>query len=187
MTMHTVVFNFKIFGLCLVTCLCVNAEVPITPQFKNYAHLLKISPFEIKINQMVEQIDQPQVRTDYFLRGLSKLEKGWMIVIVDRKKPKVNIIIKQGEKSSAEIELVNVIQNKEDYKLTTATLKVSNQEMTIGYNKAELDSAFQQQTNTPVANSPQTTENQTNHTQSQATKNPPVNASEKKEPTVPEP
>jgi len=140
-------------GGILFGSLVANAEIPKTPEFKNYSHLLQRSPFEIKINQMVEQLDKPQVRMDYFLRGVTKLESGWMIVIVDRKKPKENIIIKQGANKNSEMKLLDVIQNKEDYKLTLAKLKIGSQEMTIGYNKAELQRAFQQ-SNKPATPTP---------------------------------
>lgn len=84
------------------------------------------------------------MRQNYFLRGVTKLESGWMIVIVDRKVSKGNIILKQGVEHSSGIQLMDVIQNKKDYKLTEAKLKIGQKEMTIGYSKTELLGVLQQ-------------------------------------------
>ncbi len=127
-----------ISGFSILVSTSVMAEIPQTPHYNQFSHLLKNSPFEIKLNEMVKVVDKPQVRMDYFLRGVTKLQSGWMIVLVDRKKPKENIILKQGLHHSSKILLVDVIQNNDDYKLTTARLKLGTQQMTVGYNTSEL-------------------------------------------------
>ncbi len=116
----------------------VKAEIPQTPNFKDYAHILDRSPFIIKINEMVKPVNKPKAQVDYYLRGVTKLESGWMIILADRKKPKLNIILKQGQKHSSDIELIDVLQNKDNYKLTEAKLKFKAEKLTVGYSPTEL-------------------------------------------------
>jgi len=141
-----VLFASSSFMLNSVTITCllfftsvfaVKAEIPKNPKFQDYAYLLNKSPFEIELSQIVEKVT-PKKEIKYYLRGVTKLEDKWMVFIADRKKPKDMITLKQGQKNSADIELINVMQKDGDYKLTLATIKVNGQEMSIGYNLNEI-------------------------------------------------
>lgn len=136
--MPIIKFPTAVAGSFLLISLSMKAEIPQTPEFANYAHILERSPFLIKTNEMVQPVHKPKVKINYFLRGVTKLEGGWMIILADRRKPKENIILKQGIKNSADIHLVDVIQDTKDYKLTKANLKIGSELVTVGYNSAEL-------------------------------------------------
>ncbi len=126
----------------------VKAEIPKLPEAKDYANLLKRSPFGIKPVKKVEKVTLPDEKSepdpepkpskDYELRGVTKLQDKWMVVVVDKKNPTKNIIIKQGSNSGARPELIGVTQDIDNYELTTATLKLEGQLVTVNYNKESL-------------------------------------------------
>lgn len=134
-------------GVFNLSTFLVRAEIPETPEFKDYANLLEKSPFKIKAEKKVEKVvkvappkpePEPESSKDYELRGVTKLQDKWMIVMVDVKEPTKNIIIEQGSGSDSDLKLVDVTQNVDDYKLTSATLKVGDQVIMINYNEESL-------------------------------------------------
>lgn len=140
-------------GVFSLSTFFVNAEIPKTPELKDYAKLLERSPFKIKAVQKVEIVEkvtpsepepEPEPSKDYELRGVTKLQDKWMIVMVDVKKPTENIIIKEGSTNGSNLQLVGVTQNVDDYGLTTATLKVGDQRITINYNKESLAANYKE-------------------------------------------
>ena len=68
------------------------AEVPQQPQFRDYAHLLKRSPFTIKVNKVVKRATEKKKPANYFLRGVTKFGDKWTAIIFERNKPKENIV-----------------------------------------------------------------------------------------------
>lgn len=140
-------------GVFSLSTFLVNAEIPKTPEFKDYANLLERSPFKIKAVKKVEKVEEvkppepepePTPSSDYELRGVTKLHDRWMIVMVDVKEPTKNIMIKQGATNGSNLELVGVTQNVDDYKLTSATLKVGDQVLTINYNQESLAANYKE-------------------------------------------
>jgi len=113
------------------------AEVPQQPQFRDYAHLLKRSPFTIKVNKVVKRATEKKKPANYFLRGVTKFGDKWTAIIFERNKPKENIFLKEGS-SSKGVKLITVSQHKENYKLTKAEIEVDSETISIGYRLDEL-------------------------------------------------
>jgi hypothetical protein len=145
-------------GVFILSTFLVKAEIPETPEFKDYANLVERSPFKIKAEKKVEKVappeqkpeqkpepePEPEPSKDYELRGVTKLEDKWMIVMVDVKEPTKNIIIEQGSGSDSNLKLVDVTQNVDKYELTSATVKVGDQVITINYNKESLAANYKE-------------------------------------------
>jgi len=125
-------------SLIISLCAQVNAEIPKPPKFEDYAHLLRRSPFTIKVNKVVKAAVKPEKRVNYFLKGVTKLGDKWKATIVDRNEPKQHIFLRQGDLTKSGLKLVEVIQNKENFKLTKITIEANSESLTVGYRLDEL-------------------------------------------------
>ena len=136
---------FAVMFLSVFSVLVSHAEPPKTPEYRDYAHLVNRSPFVIKKQEVaIEAV--PVQDQNWYLRGVTKFDTGWLVVLVDRKKPKESVLLRQGEKHVSGLELIGVMQNKEDYTKTLVKLRAGSRQFTVGYNPVELKNA----TKTPV-------------------------------------
>lgn len=126
--------------LGMFSVLVSHAEPPKTPEYKDYAHLANRSPFIIKKPEIAVEIT-PVKDQNWYLRGVTKFDTGWLVVLVDRKKPKESVLIRQGQKHVSGLEVIEVMQNKEDYTKTLVKLRAGTRQFTVGYNPVELRNA----------------------------------------------
>ncbi len=114
----------------------LHASAPESPQMQDYEKLLERSPFIIKKPAAAPVV---KVNTSLTLRGVAALNDGWYVVVVDRKNPKQNIILREGRPANANgIRLVKVNQDKTDYNKTTVVVMSGGRSLTIGYNSADI-------------------------------------------------
>jgi hypothetical protein len=128
-----------LFSLVLITAL--TAAAPKLPSMNDYKVLLNRSPFIIK--KSVQKAPEVKVNTSLTLRGVAELEDGWYVVVVDRKKPDQNIILREGQPANAEgVKLVRVNQKASDYKKTTVIVSSGGRQLTITYNDADIQKSI---------------------------------------------
>lgn len=116
----------------------LRAEIPEPPKFEDYRNLLKRSPFTRKASKIVKTVAKPEETTNYFLRGVIKLDDKWSAIVVDANDPKKNIRLRQGDESKSGLKLIDVLQSKTNYKETKVTIANGTKPITIGYRLEEL-------------------------------------------------
>ncbi|MFC5050017.1 hypothetical protein ACFPK9_05275 [Rubritalea spongiae] len=119
----------------------VSAAPPKSPSINEYQALLLRSPFIIKKPEV--KTPEVVVNSALALRGVAALDDGWYVVVVDRKNPNQNIILREGEAANDQgLRLVRVNQNKSDYNKTTVQVMSGGRTQTVGYNPADIQKSI---------------------------------------------
>lgn len=139
--------------LALLT-LGLEAALPKDPSMIDYSPLLSRSPFQIKKPPVITRA--PIINNSLTLRGVSMFDDGWFVTVVDRKSPKERIFLREGAaENSKGLMLIKVDKNADDYLKTTVIVKNGGQQITIGYNSADIKSSLTKATK--VTSKPRTT------------------------------
>jgi len=126
--------------LALLT-LGLEAALPKNPSISEYSLLLGRSPFKIK--KQVLNTPEIIINDSLTLRGVSMFDDGWFVTVVDRKKPKERIFLREGAaENSKGLKLIKVDKNADDYLKTTVIVTNGGRQMTIGYNSADMKSSI---------------------------------------------
>lgn len=111
--------------LCLLLSLAVSgvglcAEVPRKPVLSKYQDLWKDSPFTAKPEGSTASVYNPL--QDYVLLGVSPIEQGYRVTMINRKRPNDRRLIVESHRPVQGIEIQEVIRKQGDPLATTVRL-----------------------------------------------------------------
>ncbi|MGJ8671573.1 hypothetical protein [Rubritalea sp.] len=149
MKIHQILITFS-----WVLCGQLFADVPRSPSINGYSALLLRSPFIIEKPEV--KAPEVVVNSSLALRGMAALEDGWYVVVVDRKNPTQNIILREGGAANDKgLRLIRVNQNKSDYNKSTVQIMSGGRTQSVGYNPADIKKSLA--TAKPVTKTAQST------------------------------
>ena len=118
------------------------ADTPRPPTLTRYSRLWTDSPFTSKpVGPAAVAPDNPL--NDYVLGGASRLNDGYYVILLNKKKPEEKQVIRPG--SSSEFEVLAVNWSEGAWKDTTVTVRHGANTATLGFDDGLL------QVNTPPA------------------------------------
>lgn len=128
-----------LFGLLVPA----GATVPKDPHYNSFRLLPARSPFVIK--KKATPVAPKVANSALTLRGVSKFNEGWVVTVVDRKKPKENIILREGASANEQgMRLLKVNQAKDGYANTTAVVLAGGRQVTVRFNMNAIKSRDKQ-------------------------------------------
>lgn len=115
--------NFHLPSLCLILALVggVRAEVPRKPVLSKYQSLWKDSPFTTKPEGPTVSTYNPM--QDYVLLGVSPIEQGYRVTMLNRKRPNDRRLIVESHRPAAGFEIKEVMRKEGDPLATTVRLQ----------------------------------------------------------------
>jgi len=134
----------KIFTLSLLIVSCVvslsTAAEPKSPKYNDYARLLNNSPFGKKAPPPV--IEAPPVvetKSTLGIMGASKVADGWIVTLVDAKKPSERFMVHSNKGSVNGVSVVSVEQDLNNYRNTTAVVSEGGKTYKVTFDTPTID------------------------------------------------
>lgn len=119
--------------LILLLPLAASADVPNKPTKTRYSVLWTDSPFTSKpVAPVTERVEENPL-DDYALGGVSKLEDGYFVVLLNKKDPADRQVIEPGVGSGFEV--LSVKWDMTGGKGTTVRVRKGTDEASIGYDE----------------------------------------------------
>lgn len=133
--------------LLISSVLCVNyasAEAPPKPNMGSFRDLLTNSPFGKKAPDVVAPVQVVPQTTTYTLTGVSATADGWLVGIKDKKDPKKNIRLRSNGDPVDGISIVEVKQNRQNYRNTEVIIRQGGSNFSISFDTAAVEKSIQQ-------------------------------------------
>lgn len=112
--------------------------VPNDPIVSDYLHIEQKNPFKLLIEKKVIEQLTPQVKKldRYFLRGVTELSSGWLVVIAEIANPKTSIMLRSDQPAAGKPSIINVVTNKLDYRKTEVELSINGEKQIVRYHSS---------------------------------------------------
>lgn len=125
--------------------------VPPKTEDMDYSHIVSKAPFAPLVEKKpVVKVEPPEPvapRVDWILKGATKFDDGWMVVIANKKSPGVDVIVTEKNNGEGNPSIVSVKPNNTDYTLTKVELKMpTGLVQTVEFNEKAMSSLQQQAT-----------------------------------------
>ena len=128
-------------ALLLCSAVVASAQIPEEEKYSDYKHIVSKDPFApLKQKEIVKQVVKaPPPKVDWVLKGATKMQDGWLVVISNKKTPRENVIIRENQSREGVPSLISVMQNKNDYKKSSIKVKSTDgREQIVSFDDAAL-------------------------------------------------
>ena len=123
----------------------VMAAPPVEPKSEDFQSLRSTNMFtpltviKPNVRTAVKPVEKVEPPSDWALRGLMKLEQGWMVVIVNKKDASQRYSLYEGKEYNG-LKLISVEQNETDYLQTKVQIEEDGRPQELNFSEKDMAS-----------------------------------------------